>query len=100
LGIRSVAVLPVQFLVTNADFPSLGYEVYDRFSKPYQKLFDSLTATYVGDDFLKAAATGKATLYDKPRGSPHNVGKSLSTVHPLVRTNPVTGWKRYLAIPL
>ena len=90
--------LPKQFLDTNTDFPSLGYDVYDRFSKPYQKLFDSLTATYVGDGFLKAAESGKATLYDQPRGSPENVGKHLSVVHPLVRTNPVTGWKSLYGI--
>lgn len=49
----------MQLLDTNPDFPSLGYDVYDRFSKPYQKLFDSLTVTYVGDGFLKAAAAEK-----------------------------------------
>jgi hypothetical protein len=70
----------------------LGYDVYDKFSKPYQKLFDSLTVTYVGDGFIKAAEEGRAVLYDKPRGSPKNVGKHLSAIHPLVRTNPVTGY--------
>jgi len=29
----------------------------------------------------------------KPRGSPENVGGELKTEHPVVRTNPVTGWK-------
>lgn len=70
----------------------IGYEVYDRFSKPYQKLFDSLSVTYVGDGFLEAAESGRAALYEKPRGSPKNVGTNLSAVHPLVRTNPVTGY--------
>lgn len=69
----------------------LGYDVYDKFSKPYQKLFDSLTATYSGEGFIKVAEEGKAVLYDQPRGSPENVGKHLFAVHPLVRTNPVTG---------
>jgi alpha-ketoglutarate-dependent taurine dioxygenase len=32
-------------------------------------------------------------LYDKPRGAPENVGAELKAVHPVVRTNPVTGWK-------
>lgn len=31
--------------------------------------------------------------YDKPRGAPENVGKELKAIHPVVRTNPVTGWK-------
>jgi hypothetical protein len=69
----------------------IGYDIYDKFSKPYQKLFDSLTVTFVGDSFLKAAEAGRATLYDQPRGSPENVGRHLAAVHPLVRTNPVTG---------
>lgn len=29
----------------------------------------------------------------EPRGSPNNIGSDLSAVHPVVRTNPVTGWK-------
>ncbi len=32
-------------------------------------------------------------LYEKPRGAPENVGSVLKAVHPVVRTNPVTGWK-------
>ncbi|RDW61651.1 putative taurine dioxygenase family protein [Coleophoma crateriformis] len=75
-----------------------GYEIYDRFSKPYQKFFDSLTATYSGEGFLKLVAAGKAKLYEQPRGSPHNVGDYLTAVHPVVRTNPVTGWKSIFAI--
>ena len=75
-----------------------GYDVYDTFSKPYQKFFDGLTATFIGDGFIKAVAAGKAVMYDQPRGSPQNIGSHLSAVHPLVRTNPVTGWKSIYAI--
>ncbi|KAL3428445.1 TfdA family Taurine catabolism dioxygenase TauD [Phlyctema vagabunda] len=75
-----------------------GYEIYDRFSKPYQKFFESLTATFTGDGFLKLVAAGKAKLYEKPRGSPNNIDSKLSAVHPVVRTNPVTGWKSIYAI--
>ena len=75
-----------------------GYDIYDTFSKPYQKFFDGLTATFIGDGFIKAVAAGKAVMYDQPRGSPQNVGSHLSAVHPLVRTNPVTGWKSIYAI--
>ncbi|PVH69979.1 taurine dioxygenase family protein [Cadophora sp. DSE1049] len=74
-----------------------GYDIYDRFSAPYQRLFDSLTVTYTGDAFLKAVASGRAKLYSQARGSPLNTGSHLSTVHPLVRTNPVTGWKSIFA---
>ncbi len=37
-------------------------------------------------------------LYDKPRGAPENVGLELRAVHPVVRTNPVTGWKSVFPI--
>ncbi|KAI9333224.1 alpha-ketoglutarate-dependent sulfonate dioxygenase, partial [Zopfochytrium polystomum] len=32
------------------------------------------------------------------RGAPENAGDSLQAVHPLIRTNPVTGWKGVYAV--
>ncbi|KAK0385479.1 hypothetical protein NLU13_6659 [Sarocladium strictum] len=75
-----------------------GYDLFDRFSKPYQKFLEGLTATYTGDGFLTAEKEGRATLYKEARGSPANVGGELSTVHPLIRTNPVTGWKTLFSV--
>ena len=77
-----------------------GYEIYDRFSKPYQKFFESLTATFIGDGFIRVAEANPemVTLYEKERGSPQNKGRTLSAVHPVVRTNPVTGWKSIFAL--
>ncbi|TVY15553.1 putative alpha-ketoglutarate-dependent sulfonate dioxygenase [Lachnellula arida] len=75
-----------------------GYEVYDRFSPAYQKFLDSLTATYAQPLFTQAAKDQKFKLYTEPRGSPLNVGDELSTEHPVVRTNPVTGWKTVFAV--
>ncbi|OCT44147.1 alpha-ketoglutarate-dependent sulfonate dioxygenase [Cladophialophora carrionii] len=104
----------IQFETCPADYTSLrltqlpknggdtlwasGYEVYDRFSPTYQRFLEGLTATFVGDGFIKAAEAGRTTLYDQPRGSPQNVGKALTAVHPVVRTNPITGWKSVFAI--
>jgi alpha-ketoglutarate-dependent taurine dioxygenase len=77
-----------------------GYELYDRFSKPYQKFLEGLTATFIGDGFLKAAAADPEHVFvhEGPRGAPENVGGHLSAVHPVVRTNPVTGWKSIFAL--
>ena len=75
-----------------------GYEIYERFSRPVQKFLEGLTATFVGEGFIKAANAGRATLYEEARGSPENVGKNLSAIHPVIRTNPVTGWKSVYAI--
>lgn len=77
-----------------------GYELYDRFSKPYQKFLEGLTATFTGDGFIRAAAAHPDTvfLHEGPRGSPLNVGKELTAVHPVVRTHPVTGWKSIFSL--
>lgn len=70
-----------------------GYEIYDRISEPYQKFLESLTGTFSQERFQQVAERGGFEMYDKPRGAPENVGKELKAVHPVVRTNPVTGWK-------
>ncbi|KAK3688636.1 hypothetical protein B0T22DRAFT_527987 [Podospora appendiculata] len=70
-----------------------GYEIYDRISEPYQKFLEGLTATFAQPGFNEVAKRGGFEVYDKPRGAPENVGTDLTAVHPVVRTNPVTGWK-------
>jgi alpha-ketoglutarate-dependent taurine dioxygenase len=77
-----------------------GYDLYDRFSPAYQKFFEGLTATYIGSGFLQAAEMDPVNVkvYTEPRGSPLNIGSELSTIHPIVRTNPVTGWKSMWAV--
>lgn len=77
-----------------------GYEIYDRFSRAYQIFFEGLTATFSGDGFIKAAAAQpeKIKIYEQQRGSQKNFGRELRAVHPVVRTNPVTGWKSIYAL--
>ena len=70
-----------------------GYEIYDRISEPYQKFLETLTATFAQQGFNDVAKRSGFELYDKPRGAPENVGSELKAIHPVVRTNPVTGWK-------
>ncbi|KAL0634939.1 hypothetical protein Q9L58_006133 [Maublancomyces gigas] len=75
-----------------------GYEVFDRISKPYQTFLEGLTATHSQPDFNAAASRGGFTLFTQARGAPENVGEDLTAVHPVIRTNPVTGWKSVFAV--
>jgi alpha-ketoglutarate-dependent taurine dioxygenase len=77
-----------------------GYEIYDRFSATYQKFLEGLTATFSGDGFIDAAKRfpDRVKIYEDARGNPKNVGKELTAVHPVVRTNPVSGWKSVYAL--
>lgn len=75
-----------------------GYEVYDRISAPVQKFLESLTATYAQPRFNDAAEKNGFKIYSEPRGAPENVGEVLEAIHPVIRTNPVTGWKSVFAL--
>ncbi|KXT17283.1 hypothetical protein AC579_519 [Pseudocercospora musae] len=75
-----------------------GYEVYDRISPAYRKFIETLTATYAQPIFQESAKNNNFELYSGERGAPENVGSDLKAVHPVVRTNPVTGWKSVFAV--
>ncbi|WFD21356.1 hypothetical protein MEQU1_000004 [Malassezia equina] len=70
-----------------------GYETYDLLSKPFQKWLESLTGYFYPPAFLKSAKKLGYPLHAGPRGAAENVGTHLSAEHPIIRTNPVTGWK-------
>jgi alpha-ketoglutarate-dependent taurine dioxygenase len=72
-----------------------GCALYERFSQPYQRFFETLTATFEGEGFTSAAKDfpDRCKIHEGPRGSPANVGTTLIASHPVVRTNPVTGLK-------
>lgn len=72
--------------------------MYDRISEPYQQFLESLTATYAQPVFEHSAKENNYELHPGPRGSPENVGTTLQAIHPVVRTNPVTGWKSMYAV--
>lgn len=57
-----------------------------------------MTATYAQPKFNEAATRNGFKIYSEPRGAPENVGEELVAVHPVVRTNPVTGWKSNFAV--
>jgi len=69
-----------------------GYEAYDRLSPAYQKFLEGLTAVHHAPTFIEYAARNGLKIHD-PRGSPENTGTSLTAIHPVIRTHPVTGFK-------
>ncbi|CRG85257.1 hypothetical protein PISL3812_02365 [Talaromyces islandicus] len=70
-----------------------GYEIYDRLSVAMAAFLEGLTATHDASFFHDEAARLGNPLREGVRGSPLNQGSSLKAVHPVIRTNPVTGWK-------
>lgn len=70
-----------------------GYEAYDRLSPAFQKLAESLNATHYQPEFLRTAKRNGIELIGGERGAPENVGFDFKASHPVIRTNPVTGWK-------
>jgi alpha-ketoglutarate-dependent taurine dioxygenase len=70
-----------------------GYEIYDRLSPAMQTFLEGLTATHDAKFFLEEAERLGNPLRKSMRGHPLNQGDALSAVHPVIRTNPVTGWK-------
>ncbi|KAI1425730.1 TauD-domain-containing protein [Xylaria sp. FL1777] len=75
-----------------------GYEVYDRLSPPVQKFLEGLTSHCAQPAFNESAAFNGFEIYAGERGAPENVGESLEARHPVIRTNPVTGWKSVFAV--
>ncbi|GMK59673.1 hypothetical protein CspeluHIS016_0802790 [Cutaneotrichosporon spelunceum] len=70
-----------------------AYEAYDRLSAPLQTFLEGLTAEHSGESFLRLNAAHGGNPVREPRGAPENVGQDLLATHPVIRTNPVTGWK-------
>lgn len=56
-----------------------------------KKLSSSMTHRFM-TDILCFLAT------HRQRGAPENVGKHIRAIHPIVRTNPVSGWNSIYAL--
>ncbi|KAH6670430.1 hypothetical protein B0J14DRAFT_670766 [Halenospora varia] len=70
-----------------------GYEAFDRLSPVWQRFAEGLTATHHQPNFNKVASEHGLELLEEDRGAPENKGIDFTASHPVVRTNPVTGWK-------
>ncbi|KAF9893486.1 hypothetical protein FE257_010798 [Aspergillus nanangensis] len=75
-----------------------GYELYDRLSPPYQKFLEGLNVAFAQPQFNQFAKDSGFEVFKGPRGAPENYGENLRAEHPVIRTNPVTGWKSVFAV--
>ncbi|KAL0568960.1 hypothetical protein V5O48_013014 [Marasmius crinis-equi] len=69
-----------------------GYSAYDKLSPAFARFLEGLTAIHSGEYFLPIAKHMGLQIQEN-RGSPENSGTSLTAVHPVIRTHPVTGLK-------
>ncbi|KAI9337707.1 hypothetical protein DFJ73DRAFT_763339 [Zopfochytrium polystomum] len=72
-----------------------AYELYDRLTPAFATFLEGLTATH-GAQFFKTIADLRGLKTREVRGAPENTGDRYVAVHPVVRTNPVTGWKGHI----
>ncbi|KAJ7742122.1 hypothetical protein DFH07DRAFT_750587 [Mycena maculata] len=74
-----------------------AYEACDRLSPEFAKHLEGLTVLHDASVFRRPDApyvcANDNAIRKGPRGHPLNVGTELRAVHPVIRTNPVTGWK-------
>ncbi|KAI8096814.1 uncharacterized protein BX664DRAFT_324940 [Halteromyces radiatus] len=68
-----------------------GYSAYDRLSPAMQKFVEGLSAVHTGDYHKRLAKLSGRTIR---REFPPD------TIHPVVRTHPVTGWKSLFVQPV
>ncbi|KAI8059480.1 hypothetical protein BC940DRAFT_313645 [Gongronella butleri] len=67
-----------------------GYEAYDRLSPALKQFLEGLSATHSGDLFERfSESTGIPLRRELPK----------DTIHPVIRTHPVTGWKSLFVQP-
>ena len=75
-----------------------GYALYEKFSPSFRAYLETLTGHYAQPNFNEFGSHKNFRLYSQPRGAKENVGEELVATHPIVRTNPVTGWKSLYAV--
>jgi alpha-ketoglutarate-dependent taurine dioxygenase len=66
---------------------------YEKLSPTVAAMLEGLTATHDGNLFHGEAGRLGIAVRETARGHPENAGPDLSAEHPVIRTNPITGWK-------
>ncbi|KAJ3015568.1 UNVERIFIED_CONTAM: hypothetical protein HDU68_012675 [Siphonaria sp. JEL0065] len=74
-----------------------AYEVYERLSPAFKTFLEGLTATHERSGIVERQKAGKVATRPGERGAPENDSPIFSAVHPVIRTNPTTGWKGVFA---
>ncbi|GJN93386.1 hypothetical protein Rhopal_006440-T1 [Rhodotorula paludigena] len=69
-----------------------SYAHADMLSKPMFEMLSQLKARHSGAMFRRQAKRHGFDLHLGPRGAPENVGDDFEAVHPVIRTNAVTGF--------
>lgn len=70
-----------------------GYAAVEKLTPILAKFFERLTLHSDWSDNLQQFNEASGEHYRTERGSEENKGHKVTSSHPLVRTNPVTGWK-------
>lgn len=65
--------------------------IYDHLTPFFQTFLANLTAVHDAHRFREQSRAGGYSLRTLPRGHPDNSGDEFRAIHPVVRTNPVTG---------
>nr|KIR45793.1 taurine catabolism dioxygenase TauD [Cryptococcus bacillisporus CA1280] len=90
-----ISIITISFgtLISRDTIWASAYETYSRLSPDFAKFLEGKEAFHEATFFSKAAEQYGIELRTGLRGSPLNEGPSLSAIHPVIRVNPVTGWK-------
>nr|KIR84851.1 taurine catabolism dioxygenase TauD [Cryptococcus tetragattii IND107] len=90
-----ISIITISFgtLISRDTIWASAYEAYSRLSPDFAKFLEGKEAFHEATFFSKAAEQYGIELRTGQRGSPLNEGPSLSAIHPVIRVNPVTGWK-------
>lgn len=75
-----------------------GYALAEKISPSFLSYLETLKGEFYQPVFKDAAAHQNIPFYSASRGAPENIGDYTTATHPLVRTNPTTGWKSIFGI--